>query len=152
MAVTLAPCVQQILCALSNAALSALKSIISGQIALLKAQILVFQTQLLQYDVLAIPVEVVQAAANAVVNKVRGAASLVPLNIISQCVDLGNFNLNLQQSIDVALATANDVLFEATRLLSYKTELNAVVANLNAAIDQFNAINTIIDGCLATPK
>ena len=150
--VTLAPCVQTIICALSHAALSALKNIINGQIAILEAQILVFQTQLLQYDILSIPVVAVQAAANAVINKVKGAANLVPLAAISNCVDLGDFNINLSQSIDIATSTANDILSEATRLLSYKTELAAIVQNLKAAIDQFTAILSVIDQCLAIPS
>ena len=147
---TLQPCVKEILCALSDSALSALKGIISSQVAILQAQIIVYQTQLLQYDILSIPIQATQIAANAVVQKVRGSVALIPLNVITQCVTLGNFNLNLQQSIDVALATVNDVLYEATRLLSYKEELQAIINELNAAIDQFNAITTIIDGCLTS--
>ena len=143
------PCVKLILCALSGAALNALKSIINAQIAILEAQIVVFKTQLLQYDILAIPVEAVQAAANAVVSKVRSSAALVPLNVISQCADIGNFNLNLQQSITFALGTVNDVLGEATRLLSYKNELNALIALLENVINQFNEILDIIDECMA---
>jgi len=146
---TLAPCVKQILCSLSDSALRSVKALINGQISLIEAQIVVYQTQILQYDILSIPVEAAQQVAQAVVDEVRGSAFLIPLNAINGCVDLGSFNINLQRSIDVALSSADDLLFEAKRLLSYTDELNALVAELNAAIDQFNLITTVIDGCLA---
>jgi hypothetical protein len=142
------PCVKKILCGLSSAALNALQSVIDGQVALIQAQIVVYQTQLLQYDVLAIPVEVAQQVAQSYIDKVRNSAILLPLNLITECVDLGNFNLNLQQSIDVALATADDLAYEATRLLSYRDDLNAIVQELNAALTQFTDIKTIIGECL----
>ena len=142
------PCVKQILCGLSDATLRTLQSLINGQVAILQAQIVVYQTQLLQYDVLALPVEAARAAAQAVVDKVRNSAYLIPLNLISNCVDLGKFNLNLQQSIDVATAVADDYLYETTRLLSYRDDLNALIAELNAAVTQFTDISSVIDQCL----
>lgn len=144
------PCVKQILCSLSDAALGALQGIINGQVALLQAQILIYQTQILQFDVLSLPVQAAQAAGQAVVDNVRSSAALVPLNIISQCVDLGDFNLNLQQSIDVVLSSTEDLLAEATRLLSYREELNAIVTELDGAITQFTDISGIIDQCLSS--
>ena len=146
---TLNPCVKQILCSLSDSALRSVKALINGQILLLETQITVYQAQILQYDILSVPVVAAQQAAQAVVSQVKESAFLIPLNAISQCVDLGSFNLNLQQSIDVALSSANDLLFEATRLLSYSDELNSIVDELNRSIDQFNSISTIIDQCLA---
>jgi hypothetical protein len=96
---------------------------------------------------LVIPVEATQAAANALIQQVRNSATLIPLNLITQCVDLGYFNLNLQQSIDVTLSAVNDTLYEITRLVSYKAELQAIVDALNASIDQFNAILNVIGSC-----
>jgi hypothetical protein len=128
--------------------LRSLQALINGQITILQAQIVVYQTQLLQYDVLALPVEAAQTAAQAIVNRVKNAAHLIPLDLISGCPDLGKFNLSLQQSIDVATAVADDFLFEATRLLSYRDDLNALITELNAAITQFTDINNIIDQCL----
>jgi hypothetical protein len=143
------PCVKQILCSLSDAALASIQALIDGQIALLQAQIIVFQTQLLQYDVLSIPIEIAKAAADAIIDEVKESAFLIPLQAISNCADLGDFNLNLQQSIDVATAALDDISYEATRLLSYKEELNAIVNELNNAISQFTDIRGIIDQCLA---
>jgi hypothetical protein len=140
--------VKSILCGLSDSALRAIQALIDGQVALIQAQIIVIQTQLLQYDVLAIPIEATRAVAQAVVDKVRKSAYLIPLNLISECVDLGNFNLNLQQSIDAATAVADDYLAEATRLLSFRDDLNFLVAELNATLTQFTDIRNIIDECL----
>jgi hypothetical protein len=141
-------CVKQILCMLSDAALRSLQALIDAQVALIQAQIVVIQTQLLQYDILALPVEAARAAAQMIVDKVKKSAYLIPLNLISECVDLGKFNLNLQQSIDAATAIADDYLAEATRLLSFRDDLNALVAELNAALTQFTNIRNVIDECL----
>lgn len=146
------PCVRRILCGLGESVLNALQALIDGQIAMIQAQIVVYQTQLLQYDVLAIPVEATRAGVQALVDKVRGSAFLIPLNLMSDCVDLGGFNLNLQQSIDVAVAVADDLLYEAARLLSYRDDLNAIVGELNGLITQFTDIKEVISGCLANPE
>jgi len=142
-------CVRRVLCGLSDTALRALQGLIDGQVAILQAQIAVYQAQILQYDVLAIPVEIAANAAQTVVDQVREAAYLVPLNLIADCADLGYFNLNLTQSIDVAVSTAEDAIFEATRLLSFRDELNAIVSELNGIIDQFTDIRSVIDECIA---
>ena len=143
------PCVKRIICSLSDVALRSIQALIDGQVAILQAQIVVYQAQILQYDILAIPVEAAAAVAQLVVDKVREAAYLIPLNLITECVDLGDFNLNLNQSIDVAVSTAEDAIFEATRLLSFRDELNAIVNELNNIIDQFTDIRSVIDECIA---
>jgi len=148
MATTLNQCVKQILCGLSDAVLRSLQALIDGQTALIQAQIVIIQTQLLQYDILALPVEAARATAQAVVDKVKKSAFLIPLNLISECVDLGLFNLNLQQSIDAATAVADDYLAEATRILSFRDDLNALVAELNSTLTQFTNIRNVIDECL----
>lgn len=145
----LANCVKEILCTLGDFVLRSLQALINGQIAIVQAQIVTFQTQLIQYDILAIPVQASADIARTFVDQVRNSAFLIPLNLISNCVDLGDFNLNLQQSIDVGLAVFDDLIFEATRLLSFRDDLNAIVGELNALITQFTDISAVIDQCLA---
>ena len=142
-------CVKQILCGLSDAVLRSIQGIIDGQVAILEAQIVIIQTQLIQYDVLAIPVEATRDIAQAAIDAVRQSVTLVPLNLISNCVDLGNFNLNLSQSLDLATSTLDEVAFEAIRLLSYRDELNGLVNEINGTIEQFTDIRGVIDECLA---
>lgn len=143
------PCVKQILCTLGDAALRSVQGLIDGQTALVQAQIVQYQQQALQYDVLGIPVQAAQAAAQAIVDEVKSSIFLIPLNAIANCADLGDFNLGLTQTIDVANSAAEDFLGEATRLLSYGDELNALINDLNNIIDQFTDIRSVIDQCLA---
>lgn len=147
--VQLDDCVKQILCSLSDSVLNSLQTLIDGQVAIVEAQIGIYQAQLLQYDILALPVEAAQQAAQSVVDEVKDSAFLIPLNAISNCVDLGFFNQNLLQSVDTAIASASDVLGELNRLLSYREELNALVNELNSLLEQFDAISDIINACLA---
>lgn len=147
--VQLNDCVKEILCTLSDSVLRSLQTLIDGQVAILQSQIGVFQAQILQYDILTIPVQAAQQAAQSIVNEVRGSAFLIPLNAISNCADLGDFNQNLQQSIDTATAAASDTLGELNRLVSFREELNALINELNVTIDQFTSVNTVINQCLA---
>ena len=143
------PCVKEILCGLSDAVLRSMQTIIDGQVAILQASLVQIQAQILQYDVLAIPVEATRDAAQVVIDSVRQSVTLVPLNLISNCSELGDFNLNLSQSLDLATSVFDDVAFEATRLLSFRDELNSLVSEINGSIEQFTDIRAIMDQCLA---
>ena len=145
------PCVKAILCSLSSGLLIGLQSLIDGQIALIQIQITQYQTQLLQYDVLSIPIEASAALSQAFIDSVRSGAAVIPLSTIANagCSDLGDFNVNLNQVLDVITSASDDVVFEATRLLSYKEELNDIITALNNTTDQFTEINLLIDACLA---
>lgn len=145
---TLEVCVKQILCGLSSSVLRSLQTIIDGQIAFLQTQITTFQTQLLQYDVLSIPLQAANTVTQTIVDETKRYANLIPLNVISECVDLGDFNLNLNQSLDLFSNYSNELTYEATRLLSYREELNEIIDKLNVTINQFTDIRSIIDQCL----
>jgi hypothetical protein len=143
------PCVKAILCGLSDSALRTIQALIDGQVALIRAQITIYQAQLLQYDILSIPIQATKVAAQAIIDKAKSSSYLIPLNVVTGCVDLGDFKVNIMDTLNIATATLDDVVFEATRLLSYRDELNAIVNELNAAITQFTDIRAIIDECLA---
>jgi len=147
MANSLPPCVATILCGLSSAALNALQTIINGQIALLQAQIAIYQAQILQYDILAIPVEATRAAAQTILDKVKQSSTLIPINIIASCVPIGDFKVNLMESLNAATSAIDDVAFEAIRLLSFRDDLNAIVAQMNIMIVQFTDIRDVIKAC-----
>ena len=142
-------CVKSILCGLGDAALRSIQALINSQVALIQAQILIYQTQLLQFDILALPVEAAQAAVQSIVDEAREAAAIIPLNQISECVDLGEFNVNLNDALNLVLAGFDDITAEAISLLSYRDELNAIVEELNATITQFTDISGVIDECFA---
>lgn len=141
-------CVKEIICTLSNAALNSLNSLIDGQKSLLQAQITAYQTQLLQYNIIAPAVQASKDAAQLVVDKARSITNLIPLNLISECVDLGDFYVNISGMTDLTIGYADDLAFEAVRLLSYEDELNAIINEFNETIDQLTEIQLIIDECL----
>jgi hypothetical protein len=142
-------CVKEIICTLSSAALSSLNVLIDGQKSLLQAQITQYQTQLLQYDLIAPAIQASRDAAQLIVDEARSITNFIPLNIIADCVDLGDFYVNISGGIDLAIAYADDLTFEATRLLSYRDELNAIISEFNETIDQLTDIQRIISECLA---
>jgi hypothetical protein len=142
-------CVQQILCSLSESALNDTQNLIDGQITLLQTQIAAYQTQLLQYDLIAPLIIASRNAAQTIVDQGKDVARFIPLRLIEDCADLGNLTEDIQASIGNALYTADDLAFEATRLLSYREELNAIVNELNAAIEELTDFRVLIDECLA---
>ncbi len=141
-------CVKEILCGLSSAVLKQLKILIDGQIAILETAITALQAQILQYDILSKPIEAANIIFQAGITKVKKASTLIPLDLITDCVDLGDYNLNVQQTIDLASSTTNELTSELSRLLSFKEELNALVTDLTKAVKQFTDITDIIDRCL----
>ncbi len=142
-------CVKQILCTLSDSALRKLQSIIDSQKALIQVQITAIQTQLIQYDIASKPVVMIKQAADLAIKEIQQTAGIIPLSMISGCGDLGDFNLNLKENMNTALQVYEDTAYELTRLLSYKEELNALVNDLNAMLDQYTEIRDIMDDCLA---
>ena len=145
----LADCVKDILCGLSSAVLRELQVIIDGQVAILQTQVTAVQAQLLQYDILSIPIQSANQVAQAAIGSVKKVTNLVPLNAISECVDLGDMNLDLNKSIDLASAAADEAAFELSRLVSYREELNALVTELNNTIDHLTEVRDLINLCLA---
>ena len=141
------PCVAAILCGLSGAILNSLKSLIEVQIRFLQSQVAIAQAQLLQLDVAAIPLEIARNAANDILERARGVATLVPFGLIEGCIDLGDLNLDLVASLDFATAEFNDLVDELTQLLSYREEVAALVEELNELIGSFREIVLVIEAC-----
>lgn len=143
------PCVQQILCGLGNAVLSALKGIITAQKAVVTAAIVQAEAQLAIVRITTAPISAAAQVAQQVVDGAHAAANLVPLAILSNCADLGELNISINTSIDSALREVNTILADANRLLSFADELDALVVELNATIAQFDAILDVIALCAA---
>lgn len=140
-------CVREILCALSGAVLGAIQSLIAAQRAALEAQVLALRAQLLTLDVATFPIQVARGFANAALAQARGAASLVPLELIAGCADLGDFNVDLVAAVDNVTAELNDIIDDANRLLSFRAELNALVLELERILEAFTEIETVIEEC-----
>jgi len=144
------PCVKQILCALSAPVLAALNAVISSQIALLRAQIVAAQAQLLALDITTAPLELARNIAQGLIDQAKAAATLVPFELIAECADLGDFNVNFVESLDALTADLNDIVDDLQRLLSFKEELQLLVNELEEVIEQFEGIQAVIEECATT--
>lgn len=141
------PCVKEILCALSGAVLNALNTLITAQKTALVVQVTAFQAQLLTLDVATAPAEIARGLALDALNTARSAATLVPIGLITACVDLGDFNVDLVAAVDGLTADLNDTIDDLNRLLSFKEELQFLVNEFLRIIDQFSAIQLAIQEC-----
>jgi hypothetical protein len=148
--VALNPCVKQIVCSLSAAVLGALDSAIQLQIANLTVQKNVIEAQILKYDVLGIPIQFANEAAQYALNQLRGFAALIPTNLVAGCADMGNININVQRSIDTVSGGLADITQDATRLLSVREELAFLDQQYSEAISQFNQFRAVIAECALT--
>lgn len=147
MTIILNPCVKTILCALSTATINALASFIDAQIAVLNAQVTALEAAILQYDVLTLPVEAANALAQAALAEIKSLATLLPLEQLAVCLDLGRFNEHLTVNIDFISASLEDMTRDITRLLSVKEELSFLKAQYVAIIDQYVAIREVLAEC-----
>jgi len=144
------PCVKQILCALGNATLSSLNGLIQAQLLILDAKIIELDAELAVLDVLTFPLTALGAAAAEAVNAATASLSLVPLNLIAGCADLGDLNVNLTQILDNANADLQDYIVDINRKLSLKEELVALKDLLASIRQQFLDIQLTIAEC-STP-
>lgn len=140
-------CAKQILCGLSNAVLSALNVIIETQKVAIQALIIGYTAQLQVINVALAPAKAALAVAQTIVDQARSAANLVPLSAISNCGPLGDFSLDLNASLDAALADANALIADVNRLLSFADELQALVDSLTATLLSFADIQVVIAEC-----
>ena len=147
MPVDVEECVYTILCGLSASVRNALQNVITSLTASLNAQIVAYRSALLVYDVAVIPLELSRSILNGLLDIARSAATLVPLEIIEGCADLGDFNLDIVTSIDVITAELNDVIDDLNRILSFKDELEFLINELSAVLDNFNDISLVLEEC-----
>jgi len=147
--VALNPCVKQILCALGEATLGALNTLLQAQIAIIDAEIASVAAQLAVVDILTIPLEIARDVGQNALNSAQQVASLVPLNFIAGCADLGDLNVNLSRLLANASADFNDIINDLNRKLSLREELNALILELQAIREQFGDIQLTIAECNA---
>lgn len=145
------PCVKSILCALSAVVLGALQGIINAQVGLLRAQLAILRAELLKYDIAAVPIEIARNAANAILNDARQAAALLPLSLIAECADLGELNINLVAAIDNETERLNDIIDDASAILSFREELNLAILQVERLIEAFEEILQEIAECAQLP-
>ena len=140
-------CVREILCGLSAATLGAVSSIINAQRAILQAQVAALQAELLVLDVATLPLQVAREAALTALNTARSAITIVPLDLIAGCADLGDFNIGIDASLNAATGAVVDIIDDLNRLLSFREELNLLISEFNATIDLFDEVLLVIQEC-----
>lgn len=147
MAVELADCVREILCGLSQPVISALNGAIQALLLPIDAQILFVQSQLLMLDVVTLPISIAAEAIGGLLEQIRAAADILPLNLAVACIDLGSLNLNISAQIDRLTADLAEYEQKLTRMLSFKEELAAVIEALNQIKDQYLAVQLVLQTC-----
>lgn len=147
MAVSLETCVTQILCGLSTEVLSILAALLQTYIDACLAQIAVLEFTLLQLQLQLVPLNAAKALLDVTIAELRNSANIVPLNIITECTDLGDFVARANSVIDGFLAQADQLVLTINRKFSYQKYLNAAIAELNDSIDHFRAIQVSIRAC-----
>lgn len=144
---TVESCVKVILCGLGQAALGALQGIIEAQVTALQAQKSILTSQLLALDVAKIPVEAGFAAATAIIDEVRSAGNLVPINIIAGCADLGDMMTRINDTIDQTLAEAETIKNDAVSLLSFAEELAALNNEIDDTLALYQDVLDVLSTC-----
>ena len=145
--VQISPCLQEIICGLSAATLSVLRGVLETQLAAVQAQVAIIAGKLVVVDIIVAPVVLVKDAAETALNDIRALANVIPINLIGDCVQLGQFSAALNTNIDLISADLEDQVRDITRILSVKKELQFIQDQLNALIDQINAVLTVISLC-----
>ena len=141
------PCLKSILCALGQATLDALNTVLQAQLVVIDAQIAAFTAQLAILDILTLPLSAAAVVAQEAINAANQVVSLVPLGLISDCADLGDLNVNLTQVLDNANADFQDIVTDLNRKLSFKDEINAGLEQLAEVRQQFSDILLTIEEC-----
>jgi hypothetical protein len=141
------PCVQQILCPLSDAVKNAFAGVIGTTIATLQAQVATITATLILIQ----PQKAIAIAARDAVLLVFEAVTvplqLVPLSLIAGCKDLGFTMASLNAGFDDVRAEVARVVDEANRQITYDAFLTQKRDVLNAAIAQLEAVQIALAEC-----
>ena len=143
------PCVKSVLRTLTGPALRSLRSLITANISTLQVLKAQLQTRLTKLQVQLVPIAAGRDAALAVLEQSRGVASILPLDVIRDCTDLGDLNAQMAEGIGQATAAVQDFADDATRLLTIKANLTAEIAKLDTLITRLNEWVAAIDDVLA---
>lgn len=142
-------CAKIIICGLSAGVRNALAGIVKGYIAELDTYVGVLQAKLVYANIAVLPIQALSKAVTLAVNDAKAGANIVPLDIIGQCVGIGDINVAIQANLDVILADALVISNDLSRLLSFRDEINAEIASVQNTINFFQLVIAQIDLCQA---
>ena len=141
------PCVKLLLCALGSGTLAAIRAVLEGQIAALNAEIVLLTTRLGIENVNVAPITAAEAEIQKRIDEVLAWSDLVPLDRLGACADIGLLNVNIHKKVDEALAEAHYVLDDFLRLLAFRDELQALIAEAEARLNFLEDVQLALEGC-----
>lgn len=145
----LVQCVKDILCSLSAGVRNGLADIVRIYLAQIDALIAKNQLTLTNLDIATAPLNILNDLAQTSIAAVKSEAELLPLDAITECVEFGDVSFAIQENLDALLVNANVLTNDLSRVLSYKDELEARVAELRRVRDLYVDVLAQIDICNA---
>lgn len=128
--VTLADCAVELLCGLGNAAKTLILSVLDKYLAVLDAQIALLEAKLIYLDILTAPIQLLQGTVNQILNELRQISTLIPFQLIEQCLDLSQFTEAISATFDTIQGNINAILTDLNRLLSFRDEVQFLIDDL----------------------
>lgn len=140
-------CVQILVCGLGAGLQRTIKGIINAEVAVLEAEITALQAEVSKIDVLSAPIQALNTIAQDAIAEIRSKANIVPVDLLSDCLDFGSINGALKTSLDLSLRHVNVISNDLSRLLSLKAEINSQIAYVKQQKDIFLEVLDLLDGC-----
>lgn len=147
MAVTIENCVKSIICGLSTAVQNALRALLNAYIAQFDVLIAGYEAKLIYLNILTAPVQVVAGFVEAAIQDARAGANLIPFDLAEGCIGIGDINLAIQDNLNAILASAINIETDLNRMLSFKDEVEAAIADVKRLRDLYVALISTIDTC-----
>ena len=140
-------CVKAVLCGLSKPVVDGINAIITGSVAVLNGELVQVEAQLIVLEVATAPLEAAAVIATNTLNGIKAIVSLLPVQAVAGCVDLGMGVGNLNAALDAVSADAQNILEDLNRQLGAVAVLNAAKADIQAAVAFLNSIQLVITEC-----
>lgn len=130
------PCVAYILCALSEAAKGALRTVLGLVRAQLQTTLAAAQAELAKFEMLYMPyIEVASAALQVADQTLDQVQKIVPLEQVNQCADLGGIAQLVAELNDRSLIQeAGEILDDVQRAASIRENLVGAVREIERGI------------------
>lgn len=140
-------CVQAVLCGLSATTRNALSALVRSYVTQLDIAISGLRAKLVVLNILTVPPQLLNTIVQEVITEVKAGANLIPLSVIGQCIEVGDLNVSIQQNLDLILSDANIIANDLSRLLSFKDEVESLITELQATINTYQQVISMLDAC-----
>lgn len=140
-------CVLDILCGLSQPVRNEVRAFIQLQEDALEFELLFLKAQLVKYLPIAKGLGLAMDAFAKILAEAQAKANLVPLNLIGNCLTLGNLNVFVETLIAEATSDLQLAFNEVNRVLAFIDELNFAIERLEQGKRLLNAVLVAIESC-----